>query len=247
METLSSAADAVSDMEMAGSSIRGQDQHWELLPTQAAMCLAVGSHIRGFQGFPTFPAWLGKNSTTGRIRRLVQELVTHTSLSIGQGFTAIRLEYTPYIRTALLAPLKARGSDGVEDVLLILDSYGLSRDDMFETIKELQLIVEKDPLLRDQYEDIDTKTKTALTRVYNQSEHRSQALVSSTVVGKKSSVGRRMRDVDDDDEGLEEATTEDLAAAKVLRVFQSYSLLHRYLLISLFYAIKYYTRDSCHI
>ena len=34
MEQLSRAADAISDMDMAGSALRGQDMHWELLPMQ---------------------------------------------------------------------------------------------------------------------------------------------------------------------------------------------------------------------
>ena len=70
--------------ELAGSRIMGQDQHWELLPAQAGMCLRVGANVQGFQAFPTFPQWLGKHSTTGRHRRLTQEIVQHSALSIGQ-------------------------------------------------------------------------------------------------------------------------------------------------------------------
>ena len=36
MDRLAKAADAVSDMELAGARLMGADQHWELLPTQAA-------------------------------------------------------------------------------------------------------------------------------------------------------------------------------------------------------------------
>ena len=36
-------------------SPQGADQHWELLPTQAAFSLRVGSIISGFQAFPAFP------------------------------------------------------------------------------------------------------------------------------------------------------------------------------------------------
>lgn len=56
MEALSKAADAVSDVDLVGAKIRGQDQHWELLPTQAVFCLGVGQPIRGFQAFPSFPS-----------------------------------------------------------------------------------------------------------------------------------------------------------------------------------------------
>lgn len=56
LEALSKASDAVSDIDMVGSKIRGQDQHWELLPTQAVFCVSVGNQVSGFQEFPNFPA-----------------------------------------------------------------------------------------------------------------------------------------------------------------------------------------------
>ena len=60
MDRLAEAADAVSDMELAGSAVRGNDMHWELLPIQAAFCLKAGSSIQGFQAFPSFPQWYQK-------------------------------------------------------------------------------------------------------------------------------------------------------------------------------------------
>jgi replication factor C subunit 1 len=102
MEALSKSSSAVSDMDLFGSALRGQDQHWELLPAQAALSMKVGHHIHGFQQFPTFPMvsflmlkvnlmvtdffvqWLGRNSSKGKRLRFVNELVNHSSLSIGQ-------------------------------------------------------------------------------------------------------------------------------------------------------------------
>jgi hypothetical protein len=40
----------------------------------------------------------------------------HTLHSVGQSFAPIRLEYVPYMRHLLLAPLRSRGSDGVDQV-----------------------------------------------------------------------------------------------------------------------------------
>ena len=48
--------------------------HWELLPTMAGLAVRTGVCINGFQSFPTFPAWLGKNSTAGKCKRLTQEV-----------------------------------------------------------------------------------------------------------------------------------------------------------------------------
>ncbi len=89
MEQLSLAADAVSDLDMVGSKIRGLDQHWELLPTQAAFSVKVGFHVQGFQAFPSFPAWLGKYSSTTKKQRLTKEIVHHTCLSVGQVYCTI--------------------------------------------------------------------------------------------------------------------------------------------------------------
>jgi hypothetical protein len=181
MEKLSMASDSVSDMDQAESKIRGQDMQWGLLPTMAGLACRAGSAINGFQSFPTFPAWLGKYSHGSKLKRMTQELVHHTSLSIGQGFCPIRLDYVPYLKTHLLDMLKKEGSDGAEGVVKILDAYGLSKDDFTETLKELQLTIDKDKVLRDRFDDLDSKMKTALTKLYNALEHRSQALVSGQV------------------------------------------------------------------
>ena len=179
LEQLALASETVSDMDLAESAIRGQDQHWELLTTQAMLAVKVGHHSSGFLGFPSFPAWLGKNSTTSKNKRLVHELVLHTSLSIAQGFTNMRLEYVPYLRMMLLNTLlhpsssssvqdnSSNNKDGIEQVIEMLDSYGLSKEDFMETLKDLQFIVEKDANLRDRYDSVDSKTKSALTRLYN--------------------------------------------------------------------------------
>jgi hypothetical protein len=76
------------------------------------------------------------------------------------------MEYIPYLRSALLKELQT-GGDSVEKVIELMDAYGLSRDDVTETMKDLQLLYEKDPLLRDQYNNVDSKTKAAFTRLYN--------------------------------------------------------------------------------
>ena len=220
LDKLAQAADAVADMELAGATIMGVDQHWELLPIQAAFATKVGSYTKGWMAFPQFPAWLGKYSTTNKMKRLTSELVNHTMLKIGQGFTAIRQEYVPYLRAHLLQPLREEGQEAIQKVIQILDEYGLSKDDFMESMKDLQFIsanTEKDPKtgkltdkihLPDNYGPfLDTKLKTSLTRTYNQGEHRSQALVALQAAPKK----KKASNTDSEIQG----TTEDLEATKV--------------------------------
>jgi replication factor C subunit 1 len=84
MEMLSRASDAVSDSDLAAAAIRGQNMHWELLTTQAVFCVRAGAFVQGFQAFPGFPAWLGKNSSASKMARMTKEIVHHTALTIGQ-------------------------------------------------------------------------------------------------------------------------------------------------------------------
>jgi replication factor C subunit 1 len=163
LDMLSKAADSVSEMELLGAQVRGNDQHWELLPAQAALSMRVGSIVQGYQNFPTFPQWLGKNSTTSKNKRLTQELVIHTLLRARQGFESIRMEYNCYLKFILMKILKVYGTtdmpaevdgsvcSGVTAVISVLDSYGLSRDDLMDTMQQLQFVVNKDPALQDHF------------------------------------------------------------------------------------------------
>ena len=117
----------------------------------------------------------------------------------------MRLEYIPYLRTRLLTILNSESGTAIEDVIQILDSYGLNRDDFMETLKDLQFIRVDDSILRDGYEKIDSKLKASLTRAYNIGEHHSQALISGQDTKKKSSK-KQPTTIDewgdyDDDEG----------------------------------------------
>lgn len=185
LEVLSQASDAVADMELAEAGIRGMDQHWELLPACAGFTLRVGSIIQGAQGFPEFSAWMGKNSTRGRKHRLTQEIALHSMLSTGQGFGAVRLEYVPYLRTFLLTPLFEKGAQGIAEVIQLLDDYGLSKEDLSESLKDLTISLPSKDKVAGGFDSLEPSLKSALTRAYNSSAHRAQALVHAEGVSKK--------------------------------------------------------------
>lgn len=212
LEKLAQAAHAVSDMELAGARIMGENQHWELLPVQAAMAVRAGSIVNGFQAFPSFPSWLGKNSTRTKRRRLTQDIVTHTSLTLRQGFSPIRLEYIPYLREILLQKVLYTSAEGLDEVIAIFDEVGISKEDFSDSMKELQFTVEPTNVsaLTNRYDRMDAQMKAALTRAYNKLEHRSQALVSELQNVKKKRGGASGGNEEEEDMG----TTEDLSAAK---------------------------------
>jgi replication factor C subunit 1 len=168
--------------------------------------------------FPAFPQWLGKNSTTGKQRRLTTEIVTHTSLQVGQGFNAVRMEYVPYLRKRLLTELAGDegAGGGAQKCIALLDSYGLSRDDFMENLRELQFI-SPEPRpgamdLKDAFEGLDSKVKAAFTRMYNTTTHSSQALVAAQAMSGRS----RKKAGGGGDEDAEGGTTEDLDAARAV-------------------------------
>jgi hypothetical protein len=155
------------------------------------------------------------------MQRLTKELVYHSSLSINQNFNAVRMEYVPYLRSHLLdqfihAEADSSPAAAVNQVIATLDSYGLSRDDLMESMKELQFIHKdaKDDRFIDRYDKIDSKLKAQLTRAYNSMEHTSQALIASQIVGKKKGAGRaKAASVDDDEDWEGEGEDGDEAAA----------------------------------
>jgi len=174
---MSLAAEALSDCDLVDAMLR-REQNWSLLPFQAAMTVRVGSHTRGGLGFPKFPEWLGKNSTSNKRRRLLGDLAMHLSSTVSGGQEAIRLNYAPVLRRRLLTPLIEKGVDGVQETIDMLDEYGMNREDLFETLPELQL-----PGYGDAVDKLDSKTKSAFTRKYNQGVHRSQAIAAQAQAG----------------------------------------------------------------
>lgn len=66
-----------------------------------------------------------------------------------QGFQPIRLDYVPYLRQSLLHKLQSvqGGSAEVQDVIDSLDAYGLTKEDLMENLKELQMVLDGDKTL----------------------------------------------------------------------------------------------------
>ena len=96
----------------------------------------------------------------------------------------------------------------------MLDAYGLGKEDLMETMKEMQFLVDKDPSLIDAYAPLDAPVKSALTRLYNQGDHASQALVHAIVAAQGVKKKRGGGGGGDDDMDMEGGTVEDLEAAR---------------------------------
>lgn len=203
MEALTLAADAVLDADVLAKMVRS-DQRWDLLTSMAVMNLRVGYLAHGSIGFPSFPEWLGKNSNAAKRARMLAELCLHVKQSTGaMDKTSLRLDYVSALRQLLLVPLcQGRTSE----VLDLMDEYGMSRDDLFETLSELQF--PESAQFRDLFKTLTSNQKASFTREYNKRSHSSQMLVAEEQAvmsrGKK-----RPRPVEEEEEGEEDEDGEE--------------------------------------
>lgn len=164
---LSRAADSICDGDLVDSQIRSK-QNWSLLPTQAIYASVLpGELMRGYMTqFPTFPSWLGKHSSTGRHDRIVQDLALHMSLRTYSSKRTVNMDYLSHIRDALVQPLTSQGVEGVQDVVALMDTYYLMKED-FENIMEISNWGGKPS----PFSKLDPKVKAAFTRSYNKEAH----------------------------------------------------------------------------
>lgn len=164
---LSKTADSICDGDLVDRAIRSK-QTWSLLPTQAIYASVLpGELMRGYMSQPPhFPSWLGKYSSTGKHDRIIQELAMHTSLRTRASKGALNLDYLSYMRDRLVQPLIAQGSDGVQEVVDLMDAYYLMKED-FDNIMEICSWGGKPS----PFSKVDSKVKSAFTRSYNKEAH----------------------------------------------------------------------------
>uniref|UniRef100_A0A452VAW2 DNA replication factor RFC1 C-terminal domain-containing protein n=1 Tax=Ursus maritimus TaxID=29073 RepID=A0A452VAW2_URSMA len=78
----------------------------------------------------------------------------------------VNVDYLSHIRDALVQPLTSQGVEGVQDVIALMDSYYLMKED-FETIMEISSWGGKPS----PFSKLDPKVKAAFTRTYNKEVH----------------------------------------------------------------------------
>ncbi|XP_074880689.1 replication factor C subunit 1 isoform X2 [Buteo buteo] len=180
---LSRAADSICDGDIVDKQIRSK-QNWNLLPTQAIYASVLpGELMRGYMSqFPVFPSWLGKFSSTGKHDRIIQELAMHMSLRTQMCKKTVNMEYLPYLRDAVVQPLKDFGADGVQEAITFMDSYCLMKEDI-ENIMEISTWGGKPS----PFSKLDPKVKAAFTRAYNKEAHLTPYSLNSVKPSKRQS------------------------------------------------------------
>ncbi|KAF4071573.1 hypothetical protein AMELA_G00274930 [Ameiurus melas] len=201
---LSKTADSICDGDLVDRQIRSR-QTWSLLPTQAIYASVLpGELMRGYMSqFPTFPSWLGKFSSTGKHSRIVQELSSHMSLKTLSSKDAVNLDYLPYLRSALLEPLRCRGADGAAQSVTLMDDYDIVKED-FDSIMEISTWGGQ----ADPYSKLDSKVKAAFTRAYNRESHLTPYSLQVVKKGRRGAVEPDLS-LDSDLQGQEEEEEEE--------------------------------------
>ncbi|KAM2279650.1 hypothetical protein ACFX1S_040464 [Malus domestica] len=121
---------------------------------------------QGERNFNRFGGWLGKNSTLGKNRRLLEDLHVHllASRESSSGRETVRVEYLSLLLKRLTVPLRELPKDeAVQEVVEFMNTYSISQDD-FDTIVELSKYQgHPNPL-----DGIVPAVKAALTKAYKE-------------------------------------------------------------------------------
>ncbi|TID23926.1 hypothetical protein CANINC_003087 [Pichia inconspicua] len=200
------AADLISQSDEVNSKIRSGEQQWSLLPLHAIMSTVYPAYqIEGqITNRINFTSWLGQNSKRMKFERIVQNLQYHTCTKTKTNNVDLRLDYIPFMRNKLLDPLVTKGSDGIPQLLELMDEYYLTKED-FDNIMELQ--VNGTMKVDDVYKKIPTSVKSAFTRKYNSYVHPTMIYKTGDSIGKGTRGNSLM--------GLEEEEGESLDAGAV--------------------------------
>ncbi|KAM6940643.1 replication factor C subunit 1 [Xenentodon cancila] len=200
---LSKTADSISDGDLVDRRIRS-GQNWSLLPTQAIYASVLpGELMRGYMSqFPVFPSWLGKNSSTNKYSRIIQELSSHMSLKTLSSKQAVNLDYLYFLRQAMLDPLQRHGADGASQAVQLLDDYALIKEDVDSIMEISGWGGQPDP-----YSKLDSKVKAAFTRAYNKEVHLTPYALQVVKKGRRG--GAAESEFGEEDEGQDGRESED--------------------------------------
>ncbi|KAL8671852.1 MAG: hypothetical protein Q9168_003668 [Polycauliona sp. 1 TL-2023] len=213
LELSDRAAESISDGDLVDRMIHGSQQQWSLMPTHAVFSFVrPASFVSGSQaGSQTrFTQWMGNNSRYGKLMRFIKEIQGHMRLRASGDRHQIRQEYLPLLWQKLVNHLNVTGKDGVADVIPLMDSYFLTKDD-WDAMVELGV----GPMNENKVK-LDTQTKATFTRMYNQQSHPLPFMKASQVVAPKK-VKKDVPDLeeamDDSDEGNVVASDDEVKAS----------------------------------
>lgn len=141
----------------------------------------------------------------GKLMRFIKEIQGHMRLRASGDRHEIRQQYLPLLWYRLVRELQIQGKDGLADIIDLMDSYYLTKED-WDAILELGV----GPMDMANVK-IDSQSKSAFTRIYNQMAHPLPYIKASQVVApqKKSKERPDLEEaIDESDSGLSSGENE---------------------------------------
>ncbi|XP_063931482.1 replication factor C subunit 1-like [Zophobas morio] len=114
----------------------------------------------------SFPGWLSNYSKKKRSEQLLLDLHRHLGVHCMVGKTQLNQNYLPLLKIRITHSLIINKVDGITGTIQFMDRYTLTRDD-WDSIIELAEYKGQPTVLS----QIDTRTKSTFTRLYNKSQH----------------------------------------------------------------------------
>lgn len=195
LELLSKAADSISLSDLVSVPIRNGEQQWSLLPFYGVMSSVLPcSYIAGsITGRINFSSWLGQNSKRLKYERLLQQLQYHSSLKTNTNNIELRISYMTFLIQRLIDPLLKKGTDGLDEVIELLDEYYFTKED-WDVIMEFGVGKYKmDGALK----QIPTAVKSQFTRKYNSTTHHMAIYKTGDSVSKRGAASAPRPDLED--------------------------------------------------
>jgi len=210
LQSITKAANSISDGDIVDSMIHSSEQHWSLMPLHGIISTVKPmSFANGNSGnFPSFPTWLGSNSKQQRLMRAAIELQARLRLVTTASRFEVREQYLPYFFPRLVRPmLDGQASDkAAVEIMDFMDEYYLTPEDR-EIILELGMGENDWESLS---KKIPSATKSAFTRKYNSTSHPIAFYKSAEATKKaKKLVGEPAPDVEEAYEAQEEPGDEE--------------------------------------
>ena len=110
---------------------------------------------------------------------MIKEIQGHMRLRTSGDRHEVRQQYLPLLWYRLVRELEKNGKEEIEDVIKLMDDYYLTKDD-WDAIYELGV----GPMSMDDVK-LDTQTKSAFTRTYNQRSHPLPFMKASNITAPK--------------------------------------------------------------
>ncbi|XP_013792261.1 replication factor C subunit 1-like, partial [Limulus polyphemus] len=221
LHLVSETANSLCDGDLIEKLIR-REGNWSLLPVEAIFASVIpGDLMKGFlTQMISFPSWLGKNSSRNKMDRLLQELQTHMRVRVSANKMGVNLDYLDSLKDSLTRPLIEKETEGVREVLNVLEFYCLLKEDV-ENVMELSTWSgQKDPMSK-----VSPKVKAAFTRTYNKEGIKTPYAVTQTKKSKRGAVkmdSDLLTEENDDqmvkDEGESEDNDDDVTSDAMVKV-----------------------------